>query len=54
LQEYSQGVARGLIESDKAVKPENLARLVTQQATVGSNEKDQNTVSKFPSQGVTI
>ena len=50
LQEYSMGVARGLIEADKAVRPENLARLVTQQATEGSNERDPNTVNQFPGQ----
>lgn len=52
LQEYSQGVARGLIESDRAVRPENLARLVTENATAGSNINDPNTANQFPSKGV--
>lgn len=52
LQEYSQGIQRGLIEEDRAVRPENLARLVTENATAGSNINDPNTANQFPSKGV--
>lgn len=51
LQEYSQGVARGLIEEDRAIRPENLARLVSETATNGSNLKDPNTNNQFPGAG---
>ena len=48
LTKYSEGVARGLVEEDKAVFPENLSRLVTEHATAGSNLKDPNTTNRFP------
>ena len=54
LAKYSEGVARGLVEEDRAVFPENLAKLVTENATSGSNLKDPNTASQFPSQGVSV
>lgn len=47
LAKYSSGVDRGLIEPDRAVFPDSLARLVTQPATAGSSVKDPNTVGKF-------
>lgn len=51
LAKYSQGVARGLVEEDRAIFPENLARLVTENATDGSNLKDPNTTNRFPGEG---
>lgn len=54
LTKYSEGVARGLVEEDRAVFPENLAKLVTENATSGSNLKDPNTTNQFPSQGVSV
>lgn len=54
LSKYSEGVARGLIEEDRAVRPDNLARLTTEPATAASSAKDPNTANKFPSQGVAI
>lgn len=41
-------IARGLIEPERAVTKEMLARLTTQPATFGTSQKDPNTVSKFP------
>lgn len=57
LQKYSGpsgAIERGLIESDRAITKEVLARLTTQPATFGSSQRDPNTVSKFPSQGVSV
>jgi hypothetical protein len=54
LTKYSEGVNRGLIEEDRAVKPDNLARLTSEPAAAGASEKDPNTINKFPSQGVSI
>lgn len=54
LTKYSEGVARGLVEEDKAVFPENLAKLVTENAVSGSNLKDPNTANQFPSHGVSV
>lgn len=51
LSKYSQGVSRGLIEEDRAVFPENLGRLVTENAIAGSNLKDPNTTTQFPGTG---
>ena len=51
---YAQGVSRGLVEEDRAVRPDNLARLTTESATEGSSSKDPNTAGKFPSQGVGV
>lgn len=54
LAKYSEGVSRGLVEEDRAVFPENLAKLVTENATQGSNTREPNTVGAFPSQGVNV
>jgi hypothetical protein len=54
LTKYSQGVDRGLIEEDRAVKPENLARLTNEPAAARISSKDPNTVNKFRSQGVSV
>jgi hypothetical protein len=51
LNSYKQGVMRGLIEEDRAVSSANLARLTTESAAQGSNERDPNTASQFPGQG---
>jgi hypothetical protein len=54
LTKYSEGVSRGLIEEDRAIGPDNLARLTSEPAAAGASEKDPNTINKFPSQGVSI
>jgi hypothetical protein len=47
-------IARGLVEPERAVTKEGLARLMTQPAAFGSTQKDPNTVNKFPNQGVSV
>ena len=54
VKNYAQAISRGLVEEDKAVQPVNLARLMSQPATAGSNESDPNTAGKFPSQGIKV
>ena len=54
LAKYSQGIDRGLIEEDRAIKPENLDNLTTEPAAARISSKDPNTVNKFPSQGVSV
>ena len=54
LRKYSEGVVRGIIGEQDAVDPKNLAYLVSEPATSGSNEKSQETVGKFPNQGVQV
>lgn len=54
LNSYKQGVMRGLIEEDRAVRPENLARLTTEPGNAGTSQRDPNTASKFPNQGVSV
>ena len=54
LTKYTEGINRGLIEEDRAIKPDNLARLASEPAAAGISAKDPNTVNKFPSQGVSI
>jgi len=56
LQKYSGpggAIERGLVEADRAVTKEGLARLVSQPATAGSSERDPNTANKFPGEGGT-
>ena len=43
-----------MIEPDRKISSVGLGPLATQPATAGSNEKDPNTASKFPNQGVSI
>lgn len=47
-------IERGLVEPDRAITKESLARLVSQPGTAGASQRDPNTASKFPSQGVAI
>jgi hypothetical protein len=47
-------IERGLVEPERAVTKEGLARLMTQPAALGSTQKDPNTVNKFPNQGVSV
>ena len=47
-------IERGLVESDRAVTKEGLARLTTQSAVDGSSFSDPNTANRFPSQGVSV
>lgn len=59
LQKYSQdkvngAVARGLVLEEDAVSSETAARMATQRATFGSNQKSPDTTSQFPSQGVSV
>lgn len=51
---YAQGVYRGLVEKHRAIGKDVVARISTEPANAGSNEKDPNTASKFPNQGVSI
>lgn len=41
-------IERGLVEPDRAITKEMLARLTTQPAALGANQRDPNTVSRFP------
>jgi hypothetical protein len=43
-----------MIEPDRKISREGLGPLATQVATEGSNERDPNTASKFPNQGVSV
>lgn len=52
LDAYSSAVQKGVIESDKAVLPENLAYLTTESAT--SRINDDNVRGVFPSKGVSL
>lgn len=54
LAKYSEGVVRGIIGEQDAVDPKNLDYLVSEPAPSGSNEKSQETVGKFPNQGVQV
>ena len=45
---------KGLIEPDRIVRPENLAQLSSQPATIGSGVQDQNVAGKFPSNSVAV
>lgn len=54
LTKYTEGIDRGLIEEDRAVKPENLAELTSEPAAARISAKDPNTANKFPSQGVSV
>jgi len=51
---YAEAISRGLVEEDRAVTRGSLARISTQYADAGSNEKDPNTAGKFPNQGVSV
>lgn len=51
---YAEAIYRGLVEEDRAVTRGGLARISTQYANSGSNEKDPNTAGKFPNQGVSV
>lgn len=51
---YAQAISRGLVEKEKAVQPVNLANLMSEPATAGSNEASSNTAGKFPNQGVKV
>lgn len=53
LQNYRQGVQRGLIEPESEIRPDNLARISTQNATDGSMERAPNTAGVFPGQSGT-
>ena len=53
VSKYSQAVSRGLIEEDRAVTKDGLAKLVSEPATAGSSERDPNTANKFPGEGGT-
>jgi hypothetical protein len=48
VSKYSQAIERGLIEEDRAVTRDGLARIASQSATEGSSERDPNTTNKFP------
>ena len=54
LTRYSEGVSRGLIQEEDAVKPENLAKFTNEPAAARISDKDPNTVNKFPSQGISV
>ena len=46
--------AKGLIEPDRIVRPENLQQLSSQPATQGGGVGDQNVAGKFPSNSVAV
>ena len=46
--------AKGLVEPDRIVRPENLAQLSSQPATGGGGVQDPNVAGKFPSNSVTV
>ena len=46
--------AKGLIEPDRIVRPENLAQLSSQPATGGGGVQDPNVAGKFPSNSVAV
>ena len=46
--------AKGLVEPDRIVRPENLAQLSSQPATGGGGVQDPNVVGKFPSNSVAV
>ena len=57
LAKYSEGITRRIIAREHAVDPTDLnalASLVSEPAPSGSNEKSQETVGKFPNQGVQV
>ena len=46
--------AKGLVEPDRIVRPENLSQLSSQPATGGGGVQDPNVAGKFPSNSVTV
>jgi hypothetical protein len=54
MKKYLNGVDRGLIERDKFIAADRLIPLVSEPAASAINEKDPNTVGKFPNQGVQV
>ena len=46
--------AKGLVEPDRIVKPENLSQLSSQPSTGGNGLGDQNVTGKFPSNSVAV
>ena len=46
--------AKGLIEEDRIVRPENLSQIATEPATRANAIQDQNVAGKFPSQEVNV
>ena len=47
-------IERGLVKPEDAITKERLSVLMTQPATTGTNSKMEDTVGKFPSQGVKV
>ena len=54
LTKYSEGISRGLVQEEDAVRPENLAKFTNEPAAARISDKDPNTVNKFPSQGISV
>ena len=48
LDKYRDGVARGFIAPEDEVRPENLDRIISQDAYAASMERSPNTAGKFP------
>ncbi len=46
--------AKGLVEPDRIVKPENLSQLSSQPSTGGNGVADPNVTGKFPSNSVAV
>ena len=46
--------AKGLVEPDRIVRPENLVQLSSQPATSGGGVQDPNVAGKFPSNSVAV
>jgi len=48
LEKYRDGVVRGFIAPEDEVRPENLDRIISQDAYAASMERSPNTAGKFP------
>ena len=48
LEKYRNGVVRGFIAPEDEVRPENLDRIISQDAYAASMERSPNTAGKFP------
>ena len=48
LEKYRDGVVRGFIAPEDEIRPENLDRIISQDAYAASMERSPNTAGKFP------
>ncbi len=55
LEKYRDGVVRGFIAPEDEIRPENLDRIISQDAYAASMERSPNTAGKFPgANGVSV